>query len=383
VKGTALTLRNDPGRSLARRLRALREEHWPGVSLTQAQLAEGISVGKSVTPPAISSWEQGHRIPPPDRLEAYARFFATRRSILNHPRLLPESDLTPDEGRVRDELQEELMGLRNAALEDPAVLARTAGPGSPRGQTIGSGTWHFADQRPITIVCALLPGEIRKGIPWTDRRDPDYVEAFTYADLDAMIELHGHIRAVNPLNRVNFRLASQVAGDDLASHLILLGGVDFNYLTREMQRRLKLPVLQISETVMGSEWDPYYKVEASGGDDRRFRPTIEEVDGRKALVEDVGLLVRAPNPYNRKRTVTMCNAVYARGVFGVVRALTDANFRDRNERFLENQFGRAETFGVLTRVQLSQGTVITPDWTQSANVLYNWSEDESDPSRTA
>jgi transcriptional regulator with XRE-family HTH domain len=344
------------------------------VQLTQAQLAEGISAGKSVTPPAISSWERGHRIPPPNRLEAYARFFASRRSVGNHPRLLPESELTDEERRVRDQLQEELMGLRNAALEDPKVLTRTADPGTPPGQTIGAGTWHFADQRPITIVCALLPEEMLDRIPWTDRRNPDYVEAFTYADLDAMIELHGHIRAVNPLNRVNFRLANQVAGEDLASHLILLGGVDFNYLTREMQRRLKLPVIQISKTVMGPEWDAYYQVESPSGDGPVFRRTLEVADGQIALVEDVGLLVRARNPYNREQTVTMCNALYARGVYGVVRALTDASFRDRNERFIEDQFGSADTFGVLMRVQLSQGTVITPDWTQSDNVLYSWSE---------
>lgn len=82
---------------LAQRLRELRERHWPDVRLTQAQLAKALG---NVAPATISSWESpaAPKLPPAERLAAYARFFATRRSADGEtPALLPREDLSEDE----------------------------------------------------------------------------------------------------------------------------------------------------------------------------------------------------------------------------------------------------------------------------------------------
>ena len=65
--------------NLAQRLRSLRERHWPGVKITQAQLAEALGVSS----PLISSWERpvDPVVPGEDRIRAYALFFCTHRSI--------------------------------------------------------------------------------------------------------------------------------------------------------------------------------------------------------------------------------------------------------------------------------------------------------------
>ena len=80
-----------------------------------------------------------------------------------------------------------------------------------------------------------------------DAQDPNYTHLQAYADLDALIELFGHIRAENdPLFPVSFKLASKVTADDLSGHLVLLGGVAWNDLTRHLLRSLtRLPVRQI------------------------------------------------------------------------------------------------------------------------------------------
>ena len=57
------------------------------------------------------------------------------------------------------------------------------------------------------------------------------------------------------------------------------------------------------------------------------------------LAEDVGLLARVPNPLNSSRTLTICNGIHSRGVYGAVRSLTDAQLRDANERYIAANFG--------------------------------------------
>ena len=48
-------------------------------------------------------------------------------------------------------------------------------------------------------------------MPYTDVDEPDYIELLTYSELDALFELHGHIRATNPANQVIRRLAGQLS----------------------------------------------------------------------------------------------------------------------------------------------------------------------------
>ena len=83
----------DPRQLLARRLRSLRERHWPARKITQPELARALG-GLSV--PLISSWETQNNptIPPLTRLDAYATFFATARSLEPEPHLLRPADLT-------------------------------------------------------------------------------------------------------------------------------------------------------------------------------------------------------------------------------------------------------------------------------------------------
>jgi hypothetical protein len=365
----------DPGAALAHRLRSLRESHWPDLHLTQGQLAEALSVGKPVSAPAISSWENRVKIPPPNRLEAYATFFATRRSVSDGtPRLLSEAELTDEENEHREQLQEELIRLRAAALMDPRVLARIAEPGSPRAEPLTAAMWDFPDLRPVTIVCALLPERLRRAMPYADPHSPDYIESYTFADVDALIELFGHIRAVNPLNQVEFRRASEVTQDHYTNHLVLLGGVDWNDVTREMQALLDVPVRQLStQSDDPARWDAWFEV-GEGDKKREFRPRLAEIGGHKVLREDVAHFFRAPNPFNHKRTITVCNGMYGRGTYGAVRALTDAKFRDRNDEYVHSRFEGSDTFSILMRVHIAGGKVITPDWTRPSTRLHEWPE---------
>jgi hypothetical protein len=66
--------------------------------------------------------------------------------------------------------------------------------------------------------------------------------------------------------------------------------------------------------------------------------------------------------------------MYGRGTYGVVRALTDARFRDRNEGYLRSRFDTSRAFSVISRVAVVETQVLTPDWTLPDSRLYEWED---------
>jgi hypothetical protein len=340
------------------------------VKITQPQLAQALGGDKSLSVPLISSWETpgNPKIPPIPRLEAYATFFATPRSAeAAPPRLLSLDELTESERRARDELLRELMGLRKEAMR----TTETPNPGDDF-EALNIGPWRFDDGKPITIVCAQLPPEMLQRMPYTDPDDPDFVELYTYADPSSLVELHGHLRAANPTSQVNFKTAQRLGPDDYTTHMVLLGGVDWNNATRSLLGQLHLPVRQVADWASGD--DVYFEVEENGHL-AQHRPRLEDVPGRDKplLREDVALFARAVNPNNRLRTVSICNGMYSSGSYGAVRALTDARFRDRNAAYIQERFAGCESFCILSSVRVVRGAALTPDWTLPENRLFEWS----------
>jgi hypothetical protein len=353
-----------PSLPLSARLRALRQQTWPGRVITQAQLAAAFQAERSTSVPLISSWESSisPKPPPLQRLEAYARLFATERSIQNGVvRLLPVDELTDAERSRYDELLIELTALV------PAYNAESHAGSTP--QKAPAGLCHFPDGYDILIVCARLPDEVTRMMgSYTNPTDPDYVALYTYADPDALVELFGHLRALNPTSSVTFKTIDKLEYDDYVKHLFLLGGVDYNHLTRVLFTRLGLPVRQV--TRLGTEDEPSYFEATDGGVARKFAPVLR--DG--VLLEDVAHFYRGANPFNAERKVTICNGMFGRGTHGVVRALTDGGFRDRNDEYVADQLDRHGAFSLLMRVEVMYGAVLTPDWTIASTRLHEWPE---------
>jgi hypothetical protein len=368
----------DPRQVLASRLRALREEQWPGVKVNQAQLAKALGGDgrRSVSVPLISSWESqtNPKVPPAFRIQDIATFFATPRSFDGQAsRLLRSDEMDTQERADREKLLQELMDLRRGALDalgtsEPETVVMDDDPEITR--SLRSGPYRIEPDNRITIVCAELPRDMLQKMPYIDPLDPDFIELYRYSDLDALLELFGHLRATNPTSRVGFQAANQLAADHYTGHLVLLGGVDWNVATSSVLAQLELPVRQVSER---NKEGGTFEVTEADGRKVTHRPWLEEQGGREILREDVALFARAVNPFNRKRFVTVCNGMFGRGTYGAVRALTDERFRDRNAQYLEDRFGGSDAFCVLSRVSVLNGEAVTPDWTAPDTVLFEWS----------
>jgi hypothetical protein len=341
---------------LAQRLRLLRQRRWPDVRLTQAALASALGGEETLASATVASWESATspKLPPRERMVAYALFFATRRSVEPEPRLLPVESLTAEERAAYEELSTELLGLRDAARKPSA------------GEAIATRrSWHF-DTGPANLVCAQLPKGETGAL--ADPAHPNYTELLSFADLDALVELHGHIRAENPQMGVFFKAATSVVADDLSGHVILLGGIAWNDITKRLSEMISLPVRQVDDPSLKT--GDIFVVEIDGHD-QTFLPRWDDTD-RTVLVEDVGMLARVPNPFNSSRTLTICNGIHSRGVLGAVRSLTDANLREFNERYISTHFTNTDSFVILMRVQVIEGQAMTPDLNIPGNVLYQW-----------
>lgn len=351
---------DDQAVELVRRLRELRKSRWPGARVTQQQLADALAASA----PLVSSWESLAKpvTPPEVRLEEYARFFATPRSIERHPyRLLDLGELTADERAERDRLLDELKTLRHAVRGPAGASEDEAG-----------GLLSFPPREDVAIVCAPLPPEMRAKNPYSDPGNPDYDELYNYTDLGALVELYGQIRALNPENKVQLRLSNALGPADYTSHLVLLGGVDWNDATRDLflKRRVELPVRQVARD------DPddvgWFEADTDDGP-KRFEPQLRDAAGQREVIEDVAHVYRGPSPYNMERTVLSFNGMYASGTLGAVRALTHFRFRDRNESYVRERLPGYAQWSLLMRVKIVNRQVMPPDWTDRATRLHEWS----------
>jgi transcriptional regulator with XRE-family HTH domain len=434
---------------LAARLRELRTQGL-GVIVTQRQLAEALGISVAL----ISSWENpaSSALPPEDRLQALARFYATPRSLEGRAHLLDIGELTKDEEQIRRDLIDELGRLREQGV----------GP-SPRRQTgaLGGRFYYFPDGLPVRIICSrlshyeVLPSppsrelldaarhlrdlvgdesphgvdealdELERyvdgvdalrrlvamgwsrrekideadwnllargfeggGVQYANPWHPSGIHSLWNGDMDAAIELHGHIRAENPGTDVRWVLDDEVQADDLTgSHVVILGGTSGFFSASGgpldfLRRRLDLPLR------------PQYPLEGDVEYGGRFLVSLDDdgrpaVDGKRVeehrpqfltesegrvvehgqpvLEYDVALLLRAKNPMNLSATVTICTGVFSRGTYGAVRALTDANLRQMNEKYLSEHLDITNFWMLLHVPVFSSPTgaqTLTPDLTR-------------------
>src|SRR5829696_282431 len=338
-----------PG-ALARRLRDLRHQ-WPGSRVTQTALADALGTSNAL----VSSWESTRNPAAPSELwlQAYATLFATRRSLQGGQlRVLEDDELSPVELAVRDQLHAELVALRDAAVGTGEATADDHEPAA------SPSSWHFPDGGPIRLVCGRLPDKHRGD--YASETSYNYTELYNYADADAMVELFGHLRMVNPDSDVRFLLAENMQSDDLGAHMVLIGGLAWNPAARVYAKLAGLPVRQVEDD--GVEDGDVFEIEREGRT-RRFLPTFLEGDPALGLIEDVALFARMRNPSYPQRTLTICNGVFSRGVYGAVRTLTDERVRQANEDYAARRFAGCSEFGLLLRVPVLGGATSTPDLT--------------------
>jgi hypothetical protein len=282
------------------------------------------------------------------RIASYARFFCTERSLEGEPHLIPEDQLTPDELKRLREIESHLSELSNPQKRD---VRRT---------------FQF-DAGPVIVICPTAPTRVRGSL--ADEHDPNFTKLQQYADLDALIQLYGHVRAENPSLEVLYRLSSEVVPEDYSSHVILLGGVGWNEGTRHIQAALsQVPIQQVSVDDLST--GEIFRVETDQGA-RLFYPDYAELGSQRELATDVAYVARLRNPFKFNRTLTIFNGIHSRGVLGAVRSLTDPRVCDENEKYLADRFPEGE-FAILLRARVVGNETLSPDFLDPSARLCTW-----------
>jgi transcriptional regulator with XRE-family HTH domain len=328
--------------TLSLRLRALRG------SATQRTVAEAIGVRAS----SVSGYENGTLMPPEVRLRNYATYAVSKRPG-GRGRLATEDELKDTERARREELYLELLALRDTASQ----------------QSESEDLWTFPPGEPVRLVSGRLEDVVH---PYVDSLNPNYTDLLSFADLDALVELLGHVRMRNPKSDVRWVRADRlVAADNLSSHIVMIGGPGLNLPLQQIFGGTALPVTQRPHDAV-TNGEVFY-VEG------QKEPSLPAFAGDPPrLIGDIGLFARLTNPYNSARTLTWCSGVFSRGVYGAVRLLSDADLRDQNSAYLAERFSTATQFAVLTKVPVVLGGAITPDLQNDEARLYEWSDADDD-----
>jgi transcriptional regulator with XRE-family HTH domain len=341
-----------PARRLAERLRDLREQE----RLTQKQLARLLGDSGPLSIATISLWEKpgSDRLPPAQRLGAYARLFCTSRSFDgDRPRLLSSGELSEQERERESELYDELIALRERAQSTNI----SAGAKDQR-----SAIWHFPDPIAVSIVCS----DAVEPPPYAQPTDLNYSRYARYADLDALIEVFGQVKADNPARMIRILPAARLVQDFALNHLIIIGGAASDAASLFAQD-IPLPV---PEEIPGT--DPVTHLFKCSVEDavREFRSSRNE---EEVLIQDVGLIARGPHPIIPGGTVTLLSGITSRGVHGAALSFIDSHVRDTNERYLESAFGNVESFCILMNIPVQNDIALPPNLWRENTRLYEWS----------
>jgi hypothetical protein len=150
--------------------------------------------------------------------------------------------------------------------------------------------------------------------------------------------------------------------------VILIGGIVWNEITKRLSEMAHLPVKQVADPAVKS--GEIFVAEIDGKDHKFFPKWVDS--DNTYLSQDVGLLARVSNPLNTSRTLTVCNGIHSRGVYGAVRSLTDARLRDSNERYISTNFGSTGSFVILMSVNVIEGITMTPDFNSPEGIIHQW-----------
>lgn len=346
-----------PARRLAERLRDLREREYG--QFTQKQLARALGGADPLSIATISQWEKpgSGRLPPPQRLAAYARLFCTSRSFSSGaPRLLREDELDRQERERQAELYAELLALRERAIETQAATSvePLTGP--------SSSIWHFPDGDAVSIVCSDAPA-------WPLNANPSHLNYTRYArhaDLDALIEVFGQLRTDNPASMIRILSSDELVRDFALNHLVFIGGAAVRDMDQDFAKDIPLPEAEeIPDT------DTHLFRCAVGNETRELTSTR---DDQGALVRDVGVIARGPHPLVPEHTVTVLSGITSRGVHGATLCFTDRRVRDANEQYLKDTFGNTDAFCIAMNILVRNNVALPPNLWREDVRLYEWSD---------
>lgn len=163
--------------------------------------------------------------------------------------------------------------------------------------------WVKNSQSPLEIVVSTCPN--RDSTEYTDTIYPQ--EAHAAAEVESYLK--GAIRTDVKL------VLSARPSEAIRHNLVVIGGPKHNDVTQCLLSRLDIRF----------HFDGHTLVRYSDG--WRWNPDVRRIDGRDWSIEDFAVVVRAPNPFDRKKTVLLIAGCRTHGCLAGARAMIGENVR--------------------------------------------------------
>lgn len=212
--------------------------------------------------------------------------------------------------------------------------------------------WGFGDFDDVQVVCSELeePEALQHPEPW------EFIYFSKYGDLDALFEAQTTIRELYPNAHVEQQTGNEIwqrrDDDHLASNLVLVGGPDYNRLTRSFGRHCP---------VRYQPPDRENNISIEVGPARRVLTPYRDGDE----VVDYGFLLNRPNPHNSEKRLVMVGGCHTYGVYGAIKGFRYSR-RNCDPVALENcrtvvgKLGPRASFLALFEVRGIGSSVPTP-----------------------
>lgn len=219
--------------------------------------------------------------------------------------------------------------------------------------------WGIKDGDAVIVVCSELENpETRQHV-----EPREFIYNLKYGDVDAYFEVVITLLRLYPAIKLRVMSAGELEATrvDLASHLIVIGGPDYNTLTN---RVLSWNVTQFeyrsSDMAARSTQHPDEIVIYDKLHDREY---CYESDDR-----DFGYFERIVNPHNSDRRIVLIGGCHTIGVTGAVKAFSMAESEDgeipqgvlRNAKIVAKRVGKTKCFSVLVAVERVGQTISVP-----------------------
>lgn len=212
----------------------------------------------------------------------------------------------------------------------------------------------------IIVVCPTLPTAY---IPkHALRSSSEFVNLAKYGDPDALVELLILLRTFYPNIKITRCTSKKVSETQYRNDLIIIGGPDFNKVTKIFMKESKCPIQYKIEENVTAFLDKINK---------RSYPLKERC--QKQEIQDYGLFARFPNPHDKSKTIIMIGGLGTHGVLCAAEAFGANPIGRKNTKFVIDSVSENPYFAVVIPVNIS-GTQVPPlcNIEQSTLHKYPW-----------
>ena len=219
--------------------------------------------------------------------------------------------------------------------------------------------WGFKDGATVIVVCSELDDpEERQHV-----EEREFIYNLKYGDVDAYFETVITLLRLYPKIKLRIMSAGEAETTplDLARHLVVIGGPDYNTLAgRVLSWNLTQFDYRSSDVEVRSQQYPDEIVLYDKVNDNEY---CYETDSR-----DFGYFERIVNPHNSDSRIVLIGGCHTIGVTGAVKAFSVAGSDEgevpqgvlRNAALVASEVGNSSSFSVLVDVERVGQTISTP-----------------------